>query len=299
MRLLVYNDLHLKPAGSGYDIDAMQIPESVDGVLVVGDLTHRANPEDVELAREFVEQFDPDTPVVYVPGNHDPAPMPKEVVDPFTASWSGHRFVREFGDVTVVGVGCEQRSLSPAIDQCAFEALDPRDAPQSDRRYAADQVADDLEAACLDMVRGASTPADAASSLGIEDAEFPRFKRGMERVEDAYDRLADLLEDRTNVLLATHVPPFNTSFDRHHAVGTRETDREFLHFGSIPIKLAIREHDVFAALSGHSHTYGYESGDGTDGRPYCLNLGYRGIGTVTLDPDAQSFGFTQAATGGA
>jgi Icc-related predicted phosphoesterase len=299
MRLLVYTDLHLKPAGSGYDIDAMQVPDDIDAVLVVGDLTHRAHSADIELAREFVEQFDTDTPVVYVPGNHDHAPMPSKVVEPFTASWSGHRLVRDFGDVTIVGLGCEQRSLSPAIDQCAFPALDSRDAAQSDRRYAADQVADDLEAACLEVVRGAVTPREAARSLGIDDADLPEFTRGVERVEFEYDQLADLLEDQTNVLLVTHVPPFNTSFDRHHAVGTREADREFLHVGSIATKLAIREHDVFAALSGHSHTYGYEPEDGTDGRTYCLNLGYRGIGTVTLDAENRSFGFTQASTGGA
>jgi Icc-related predicted phosphoesterase len=297
MRLLVYTDLHLKPAGSGYDIDAMQTPDAIDAALVVGDLTHRANPADVELAREFVERFGSDTPVIYVPGNHDHAPMPSNVVEPLKASWSGHRFVRDFGDLTIVGLGCEQRSLSPAIDQCAFPALDPRDAPQGDRRYLADQVANDLEAACLDVVRGTATPSEAARSLGIDDAELPRFLRGVERVETEYEQLADLLEGQTNVLLVTHVPPFNTAFDRHHAVGTREADREFLHFGSIATKLVMREHDVFAALSGHSHTYGYEPAEGPDSHTYCLNLGYRGIGTVTLDPENRSFGFTQASTG--
>lgn len=296
MRLLVYTDLHLKPAGSGYDINALQVPDDIDAVVVVGDLTHRANSADIELAREFVGQFDTDTPVVYVPGNHDHAPMPSKVAEPFTTSWSGHQHVREFEDITFVGFGCEQRSLSPAIDQCAFPAIDPREAPKGDRRYAADQTANELEAACLDVVRGELTPREAARSLGIGDDNLAEFMRGVERVETRYEQLADLLEGQTNVLLVTHVPPFNTSFDRHHAVGSREADREFLHVGSIATKLAIREHDVFAALSGHSHTYGYEPEDGPKGRTFCLNLGYRGIGTVTLNVENRSFEFTQAST---
>jgi Icc-related predicted phosphoesterase len=297
MRLLVYTDLHLKPAGSGYDIDALQVPDNIDAVVIVGDLTHRANSADVELAQEFVEQFDTDTPVVYVPGNHDHAPMPAKVVEPFPESWSGHQLVREFGDITFVGFGCEQRSLSPAIDQCVFPAIDPREAPRGDRRYAADQTASELEAACLDVVQGMSTPKEAARPLGIKDANLSAFIRGVERVKNQYNQLAELLEAQTDVCLVTHVPPFNTSFDRHHAVGTREADREFLHVGSIATKLAIREHDVFAALSGHSHTYGYEPEAGTKGRTFCLNLGFRGIGTVTLNTENRSFEFTQASTG--
>lgn len=297
MRILVYTDLHLKPAGSGYDIDALQVPDYTDAVVVVGDLTHRANSADVELAQEFVGQFDANTPVVYVPGNHDHAPMPSKVVEPFTASWSGHQLVSEFGDITFVGFGCEQRSLSPAIDQCVFPTIDPREAPKGDRRYAADQTASELEAACLDVIRDKSTPREVARFLGIEDDKLVEFMRGVERVETRYDQLAEMLEGQTDVLLATHVPPFNTSFDRHHAVGTRESDREFLHVGSIATKLAIREHDVFAALSGHSHTYGYEPEAGSKDRTFCLNLGYQGIGTVTLDVQNRSFEFTQASTG--
>lgn len=95
--------------------------------------------------------------------------MPSKVVEPFPASWSGHQLVREFHNITVVGLGCERRSLSPAIDQCAFPAIDPREAPKGDRRYATDQTANELEAACLDVVRDMSTPKKAGRSLSIED----------------------------------------------------------------------------------------------------------------------------------
>ena len=96
--------------------------------------------------------------------------------------------------------------------------------------------------------------------------------------------------------MLTHVPPFNTSFDRHHAVGSRDDDQERLHVGSIALKLALRSHDVFATVSGHSHTAGYDVGDHADGRPHALNLGYRGLGTITCTPGDGEFGYTTVPT---
>jgi len=296
MQLLVCGDLHLKPAADDYDLAAIDPPADVDAALIVGDLTHRAGPADIELARKFVDRLADTLPVVYIPGNHDPAPTPERVVEPISTAVTGHRTAHEFGSVTVVGWGCEQRSLSPALPQEEFEALDPRTKPRSDRRYVADQVAADLEAACYDVVCGTTTPAAAAAALDITAAERDRFARGLETVESTYDEIAALLAGTEGVLLATHVPPFNTSFDRHHAVGTREVDREALHVGSIALKLAVREHDVFATYSGHSHAFGYDSGDGDDGQPHQLNLGYRGIGTVSIDPARGQFAFARIAT---
>lgn len=296
MRILVCGDLHLKPAASDYDIDGMTVPDEIDAALILGDLTHRAGTDDVELANRFVERFPPTLPVVYIPGNHDHSPMDERVVESVEGAQSGHCTTHDIADVTVVGWGCEERSLSLAIDQCAFKALDPRDVPQGDRRYAADQIADDIEAACHEVICGPSTRADAADSLGISASERAAFDRGMADVEETYNRLADILAETEDILLATHVPPFNTSFDRHHAMGNREEDREFLHIGSIALKLAIREHDVFASLSGHSHTYGYDNGDGEDGRPYYLNLGFRGVGTVSVKPEQGHFAFSRTGT---
>jgi Icc-related predicted phosphoesterase len=133
MRVLVYNDLHLKPAGSDYDVSALAVPEDVDTVWIAGDLTHREGEDDVALAARFVEQFPSDIPVLYVPGNHDPAPMPDRVVDGVERAVSGHNVVRGYGSVTVVGWGCEKRSLDPPLDQGAFPALDPRTAPRDER----------------------------------------------------------------------------------------------------------------------------------------------------------------------
>lgn len=171
---------------------------------------------------------------------------------------------------------------------------DPRNAPREDRRYVADQVAADTESAFHSVICGTQTPADAAASLGIGSCQRAAFVRSVREAESVYARLADLLTGLERVLLATQVPPFNTSFDRHHAVGTRDEDREFLHTGSIPPKLAVREFDVFATLSGHSHTFGYDAGPGEDGQPHYLNLGYRGMGTVSVTASRGEFTVTRA-----
>jgi Icc-related predicted phosphoesterase len=293
MRLLVCGDLHLKPAADDYDLAAVSPPADVDAALVLGDLTHRAGDDDAELARRFVERLAADLPVAYVPGNHDPAPTPSEVVTPVPGATAEHLSARTLGDLTVVGWGCERRSLAPPLPQTEFDALDPRTAPRGDRRYVADRIADDLLDACHRVVRGSASVGEAAASLGIADDETAAFRRGLDAIEATYERLSERLDGRSDALLATHQPPFGASFDRHHAVGERETDREELHTGSIALALAIRDHDVFAAFSGHSHESGYDAGDGDDGRPHLLNLGFRGVGVATVDPDRGAFAFAR------
>jgi len=121
MGVLVCNDLHLKPAASDYNIDAMTIPAGVDTVFIAGDLTHRNGTEDITLARRFIDRFDVD--VLYVPGNHDPDPMPERVVDGFKHATSGHNVVCVSESSTVIGWGCEHRSLDTVLDQAAFPHL--------------------------------------------------------------------------------------------------------------------------------------------------------------------------------
>ncbi len=292
MRVLVCNDLHLKPAGSDYDLDAIEAPGDVDAVFVAGDLTHRDGEDDVALARRFVERFAPDTPVVYVPGNHDHAPMPERVVDGLAGATSGHELARECDAGTVVGWGCERRSLDPVLDQTAFESLDPRTAPRGERRYAADETADRIEGALRDVVTDEATASDAADALDIAAENEGAFLRSVDAVQATYDHLVDLLDGREDVVLVTHLSPFNTSFDRHHSTGTRETDLEGLHTGCIALKLVAQTQGVFATVSGHSHDFGYDIGDG--GTPHMLNLGFRGLGVLDIDPAAGTFSFTDA-----
>lgn len=289
-------DLHLKPAASDYDLAQMAVPDEVDAALILGDLTHRDGGDDLDLATEFVQRSAADAQTVYVPGNHDPDPFPGRVVDSVDHARVLHQSTLDINEVSVFGWGCEHRTLSPAIHQCAFDALDPRTVPPDERRYEADRIAEELESACFDAVCGTGTVDEAAEELGIEHANRPAFSRGIDEIQATYDRLASGLDETEDVLLASHVPPFNTPVDRHHAVGSREVDKEYLHVGSIALKLAIRKHDVFATLSGHSHEFGFERLDDCEGQPYCLNLGFRGIGTVTAKPSESVFSFTQHAT---
>lgn len=297
VRLLVAGDLHLKPAASDYDLSEVTVPNDVDAVLVLGDLTHRDGRNDRDLARRFVRRTAKATPTVYVPGNHDPAPFPETVVESVADARVLYRAAQRVADANLVGWGCEQRSLAPAIDQCSFEALDPRCASHGERRYEADRTAEQLESACYDVVCGTRSVDGAAADLGIDESNRDAFASGIDEIASTFDRLAAVLTGTEQIVLASHVPPFNTPVDRHHAVGSREIDQEHLHVGSIAIKLAVREFDVFATLSGHSHEFGFERLADCEGRPYCLNLGHRGIGTVMANPTDDRFTFTQHSTG--
>ena len=298
MKFLVYGDLHLKPAGSGYDLGKMTIPTDIDAVLILGDLTHRAGDDDQALAEEFVSRFGADLPVIYVPGNHDPAPTDKNVVDSITEAYPGHKKIHQFDQVTVVGWGCEKRTLYSNLDQTNYEALDPHGIPRDRQRYTANLVADEIESVCHDVICGEGTISEAIESLGITPSEEVTFHREMDAIENRYENLSDTLKGQEDILLATHVPPYNTSFDRHHAVGSRKQHLEFVHLGSIAIKLAIRTHDVFGALSGHSHSYGYDviTHDESPRPTHYLNLGFRGIATLQVSPQVNNFVFERADT---
>lgn len=289
MRLLVCNDLHLKPAASDYDLAAMTIPDDLDAIVIAGDLTHRDGEEDIALARQFIEQFPPDLPVLYVPGNHDHAPMPEQVVDGLEHATGVHDMAYESEWGAIVGWGCERRSLDPALDQIEFPALDPRTAARSDRNYAANQTADAIESSLFDVVAGDASPRDAVDTLDIASQRRGAFLRSVETVQETYDHLAGLVGDRSNVILVTHLSPFNTSFDQHHSTGTREVDLEGLHTGSIALALIARTHDIYAIISGHSHNFGYDTG--SNGTPHMLNLGFRGLGVLDVDPRNDIFSF--------
>lgn len=290
MKFLVFGDIHLKPSGVGFDFEQLQVPDDVDAVLSVGDITHRAGEEDVEYARRFFRELDEaGVPVIHVPGNHDHHPYDEAVVEGFENVVSGHRATADFGELCVVGWGCEKRSLTPVVDVAEFESLDPSGARREDQRHAADQSAEVLESAVFDYVTGENSGEDLVEKLDIqEEEEQGVFYEALKRVEEVYEEVSTLLVDQSDVVFVSHLPPFNCSFDRHHAVGKREIDREELHVGSLPLKLALRTADVSVAVSGHSHNRGYDT---VDGSTHLLNYGFQGVGSFSVSSEGDGFGF--------
>jgi len=289
MKFLVFGDTHLKPSGVAFDFEQLQVPDDVDVVLSVGDITHRAGDEDVEYARRFFRELDEaGVPVIHVPGNHDHHPYDEVVVEGFENVVSGHRAMADFDDLCVVGWGCEKRSLTPVVDVTEFESLDPSGAGREDRRHAADQSAEVLESATFDYVTGESSGEELVEGLDIRESDQGVFYEALERLEGVYEDVSALLADQSDVVFVSHLPPFNCSFDRHSSVGEREIDREELHVGSLPLKLALRTGDVSVAVSGHSHNQGYDT---VDGSTHLLNYGFQGIGSFSVDSEADGFGF--------
>ena len=73
LTLLHLSDLHFGPpfvAEAAEAVVRMADEVDLDAVIVSGDLTQRAKPEQFRDARRFIERL-PDVPTLVVPGNHD------------------------------------------------------------------------------------------------------------------------------------------------------------------------------------------------------------------------------------
>lgn len=218
-------------------------------MFIAGDLTRRAGADDEALARWFVKQFVPDTPILYVSRDHDHAPTPEHVVNGLKHATSDHNTVHECGSVTVVGWGYEHRSLERPLDQTAFLTLDPRIAPRDNRRYAVDRVADAIETTLLDVVPDSTTAHAASERLDIATEYEPAFVRSVDAIQAAYDHLVVLINDSSNVVLVPHLSRFNTFFNRYHSIRTHEHDREGRHTSSIALALIAQACDVYATIT--------------------------------------------------
>jgi hypothetical protein len=143
------------------------------------------------------------------------------------------------------------------------------------------------------------TLSEAIEEFEIRSHEEATFRSAIQSITETYHEITSLLANQSNILFLTHVPPFNTSFDHHHAIGDRHEGLECLHVGSIPIKLAIRTHDVRLSVSGHSDNFGYDVITYRDDMPpvHYLNLGYRGIGSATVRPANDDIVFERRASG--
>lgn len=323
MKLLAFGDPHLKPGGESVDLDAIRVPSDVDAVVTTGDVIHRTDPDSLALAREFFERLhEAGIPVICTPGNHDPQDQYDSLVGDLPTVVNAHDRVvtgEAFPSVAAsapeasegaaagsegvpadlldghafVGWGCESTTFEPEIRLTAVSALDPRDA-EGDRRYAADRAAGRLEDAAFDHVTGDRDAGAFAEAVGVVRSERSAFREGVERLEALFDRLDALLAAAPEpTVVLTHVPPYNTSLDRHHSIGAREHDLDGLHVGAIGLKLALRKHRPVASLSGHSHNGAYQPGlSGDGGPPHMLNLDFRTVLGIEVDGNEGSFSYT-------
>lgn len=305
MDLLAFGDLHLKSAGAGIQYDQLHVPEQTDVVVVVGDVVHRAEPDELAVGRKFFECLDEaGVPVIAVPGNHDPHEHYPTMIDECQNVMNAHgRAVTgdaftHLGDaplsgLQIVGWGCEQFDFTTEIDVTAIPSLDPTDERNPhDRAYQADQAAQAIEDAVFDVVTGAATPTDVLERFDVPAGERSGVLDGIDRARSIYETVSAPLTDASvsgETIVLSHVPPYNTAIDRHHAMGC-EDDRNGLHVGSLGLKLALRRNRPLSALSGHSHHHDYQPGIGNSERPHVLGLGFRGIHSISVD-ETGGFGY--------
>jgi Icc-related predicted phosphoesterase len=135
------------------------------------------------------------------------------------------------------------------------------------------------------------------SALGIEDKNHRAFLAQLEETAATYESVSSLIEQAAGTtIVLSHVPPYNTEADRHHAVGNRQMELEGAHVGSIGLKLALRKYQPVAAFHGHSHNPVYEAGFDDQPVPHSLNPGFQGIVRVTVDQEG-SFGYERLTDG--
>lgn len=305
MRLLVFGDLHLKPSGTGIDYDQLTLPPETDAIVTVGDVIHRTDPESLAVGQAFFDHLTSlGPPVISVPGNHDPVRYHEHLIGDTRDVVNAHEGVvnaETFDGFGIdgrldghgfVGWGCETFDQTSELRATDVPAMDLRRDDRGVGRHAADRAATRLENAVLGHVSNDVGCTELLSTLEVEQEDRAEFLEKLDRARTVYETLSDLLHRAPSPsIVLTHVPPYNTSVDRHHSIGTREADLDMLHCGSLGLKLALRVHQPLVALSGHSHSGEYEPGDGPGGRPHVFNLGYQGVASVTVDGTTGGFGF--------
>lgn len=299
IRLLVFGDAHIKPTGIAIDYDRLTVSDDIDVVVLLGDVVHDVRDDALACGREFIDHLTATgTPVVAVPGNHDPLEHYPDLIGDVPNAIIAHDCIItgselgvDIGQASFVGWGYAGVDRKQELQPTTFPELCP-DGVEG-KRYAADMCARDIEDALFRHVTGQRDKSDLVEILDIRDGNRARFLNQADGTKATFERLSVLIErapDPTVVL--SHVPPYNLEADRHHSIGERTDDIESLHVGSIGLKLALRAHDAFAVLHGHSHNPQYEL---VDESVHSLNLGFRGIATVTVTGEESGFTFNRLA----
>ncbi|WP_226013280.1 metallophosphoesterase family protein [Halomicrobium salinisoli] len=287
-RLLVVSDLHLRPTGEPFPVADLPV-ERHDAVVSLGDVVDENSDHDPdsgaayeERGRAFFEHLDGrGTPVLAVPGNHDPVATTRRLTAGLDAVTPLHRAsagVDAGGTAChVAGWGCEQFDFPSALLTPDYPNVSLDDgSPETP-----DAVADALLQSAGRYVAGALTESELADRLGIDgrDAQA-HFQQSLATLEERFeDVVATVRETPEPVVVASHVSPFAVPFDcrEPHA---HEGD---YHFGSLALRLALAETGPVACLSGHTHQQGFSVIETATGHAYVYNPGESGVASVTID----------------
>ncbi|WP_225335994.1 metallophosphoesterase family protein [Halomicrobium urmianum] len=288
IRLLVVGDLHLRPTGESLSVSDLPV-ERHDVVVSLGDVVDENRDHDPESGavyeergRAFFESLDDcGTPVLAVPGNHDPVACTRRLTEGLNAVTLLHRRSAEVdadgAGYHVAGWGCEQFDFPSAL-----LTPDYPDVPLDDGTpVTPDTVADTLLQLAGRYMAGTLSRAELADRLGIDgrDAEA-HLQESLATLEDRFHEVvATVRETPRPVVVASHISPFAVPFDcrKPHA-----HDGDY-HFGSLALRLALAETGPVACLSGHTHQQGFSAIETATGHAYVYNPGESGIASVSVD----------------
>jgi len=174
MKILHVSDLHFGPPYLSRVGEALlrAVPEIRPEVLVIsGDLTQRAKPEEFEQAAGFIDRL-PDVPRIIVPGNHD---VPLYRI--FERFYDPHRYYQKFVDRDLNTVLKTPESIFVGLDSTA-----PRSAISNGRLHSSKldycrEAFHDAPADCARIVVAHHHFAPAPDYL--HDQTMPRAKRAI------------------------------------------------------------------------------------------------------------------------
>lgn len=293
--LLVLSDIHLRSTGETVDVAALSV-EEYDLVVSLGDVIddNRDHARSAESGlsyerrgRAFFEALNrTGTPVIAIPGNHDPLDCTRRLTADLNQVHTLHHDARDGAELTtasglehlsIFGWGCEQFDFTPALPAPSYPDLRGTEVEQGNR---ADVVAERIERATGRYLAGIDTRADLRERLGVGDQEIECFERRVDNLERRFETLVERMPSGTDSLLvAAHVTPFNVPFDRR---GKHDRDSG-PHFGSLALKLAILEVGPIGVLSGHMHQRGLTALETTNGHAYTHCPGGAGATRLVVD----------------
>lgn len=305
VRLLLLGDLHLSTTGPAIppacpDLESLK----VDAIVSIGDIIddnvdHADDPSAGETYEDRGRQFfarlnEVETPVVVVPGNHDPLACTTRITDGFENISVAHRRViygtelssKSLEGVYFAGWGCERFDLTPAFRYDQYSSIVPDDITNEQATQVATESAATVEEVVGQFLSEEFDAIEAAAELGVEPDRREVCASQLHELAEEFDEIRDVLDQESETtLVLSHESPFNVAFDYHHSA---QSVWQRLHRGSIPLKMAIAATGPDIVFSGHMHSEGRDVIETVSGFADLYNPGSPGIAVVEIDIDSGS-----------